>query len=395
MINIIGFIIAIVLIIVVSRKSLWVALHLAAVVIGLFNLAVPKVISVIRGTYADLSIICLALAVGMIPLIGGAMEESGILAGFAENLRIRKNLFLLLTPAMIGMLPVPGGALLSAPLVLRVGKDLAAKKQAAINIWFRHWFLLIYPLGSLLATTKMAGLNLYVVILYLIPAFVLMSLIGGIFWLRGIKGTVQHKGPVQLKKLVIPVTIIVAAPLTHVTLRKFFPQVISELLLMSSVMLSLFLALWLGRIDWTKLKNVARKMRPGKFVLLIMGIFLFLNMFKASPVAKMIATYAFSRTFLLVGAGALLGFLTGRVMIPLSILLPIYDVQFGLETLDSLAFSIMFFSTFIGYIISPVHPCVLVSLEYFGINMKQFMTTLAVPSLLCLTAALAAALVLL
>ena len=65
-------------------------------------------------------------------------------------------------------------------------------------------------------------------------------------------------------------------------------------------------------------------------------MFLFLNIFKASETSRVIADASFSKVFLVVGIGALLGFATGRVQVPISILLPIYLAQFGIDLEEEL-----------------------------------------------------------
>ena len=74
---------------------------------------------------------------------------------------------------------------------------------------------------------------------------------------------------------------------------------------------------------------------------------------------------------------------------PFSILLPVYYSKFGIGTITYIVFAIMFFSIFIGYVISPVHPCVSVSLEFFGTGLKGFFKKLAVSVIISLCFALA------
>jgi Uncharacterized conserved protein len=163
-----GFFVSIAVLLLVSRKNLPLALFSSAIVLGLFTISPPTIGMKIYETLIDPSILLLAVAMGLIPLIGGVMEESGQMDGLVNNLRIGKKSFLGISPALIGMLPVPGGALLSAPLVERVGEGIEPGRKASLNVWFRHILFLIYPISpELIVSIEIAGLDVYDALPYL------------------------------------------------------------------------------------------------------------------------------------------------------------------------------------------------------------------------------------
>ncbi|MDP8315446.1 MAG: DUF401 family protein, partial [Candidatus Celaenobacter antarcticus] len=329
----------------------------------------------------------LGVAVGIIPLIGGVLDKSGLMDGMFNNLRLKRKLFLIFGPAFLGMLPMPGGALLSAPLVLRAGEDISDKQYTAINVWFRHALILIYPLGALLVTSKMANLYLYKALLYLIPGFILMIILGWIFLLKGIRGNLPTQKHLNHKALYTPIGIIIAAPLIHLFLMILFPGILTEIPLIIGVSISLILAMIFGKMKPHDLIQVIKKMKPLKYFLIIIGMFLFLNIFEASNMSEIIAKIAISKTFTIVFIAAFLGFVTGRVQMPFAIVLPIFYSRFGTDAMSYFLFAIMFFSTYMGYIVSPIHPCVSVSLEFFGSSLKDFYKKLFWPTFISLAAA--------
>ena len=379
-----GFFFSLGLLLVIARKNLWLGLVIAAYVLGLFSLSFTQLWEQTYKTLSDPSILLLAFAVGLIPLIGGIMEQGGLMDDLVNNLRLKRRSLMAFSSAFVGLLPMPGGALLSAPLIDRGGKTVSPQNKTAINVWFRHVLLLIYPLGMLLATTAMAKVNLYTVILYLLPGFVLMLILGYVFLLSNIKNEKNIQNPVSLKKLLIPIMVIIVAPLIHFILMSFFKNIIQEIPLVIGVLTSIVLAFYFGKISWKELRPIAVKMKPWNFALIILGMFLFLNIFKASDTSIVIAEASFSKVFLVVGIGALLGFATGRVQVPISILLPIYLAQFGIDAMTPLIFAVMFFATYQGYIVSPVHPCISVSLEYFKTGLKDFYKLTALPAIISL-----------
>ncbi|RKY81621.1 hypothetical protein DRQ11_15220, partial [candidate division KSB1 bacterium] len=112
----IGFLLSLFLLFIISRKSLWAGLVVAAFTLGVFTLPFQHIWQETYATLTDPSILLLSLGVGLIPMIGGTMELSGLMNDLINNLRIGKRLFSAFSPALLGMLPIPGGALLSAPL---------------------------------------------------------------------------------------------------------------------------------------------------------------------------------------------------------------------------------------------------------------------------------------
>ena len=387
-----GFLFSLTLLILIARKSFWFGMLIGALVLGLFNLSIKEIAYVFWGTVSDPSIILLAISVGIIPMIGGIMEESHLIEWLVQNLRIGKKGSLMLSPAIFGMLPMPGGALLSAPMVERTGEGVKSDMKAVINVWFRHLLIFVYPLGALLPSTKMANLNLYREIPYLIPFFFVIFITGYLFMIRGVRGKINYKDKFELKGLLIPLGIIMIAPVIHFSLMNVFK--IGEIALLIGVGVSFTLSFIASKLTVREFPKVVKKMRPWNYTLIIFGMFLFLNIFKSSDMSDVIAEIAFTPAFLIVGIGAFLGFVTGRVQLPVSILLPIFYSKYGEATMTPTTFAIMFFSILMGYMISPIHPCVLVSIEYFKTNFRDFLKSMSYSVIISLVIAAIAAMLL-
>ncbi|MCK4352454.1 DUF401 family protein [candidate division WOR-3 bacterium] len=380
-----GFFASIISLLLISRKSLPLALFSGGIILGLFTLPLREICLNILFTLTDPSIILLSVAMGVIPLIGGTMEESGQIDHLVNNLRIGKKALLALSPALMGMLPIPGGALLSAPIVEKGGTGVKGNMKTAINVWFRHLFVLIYPLSpALIASAKIAGLEVYTVILYVLPGFVFASILGYIFFLRGIKGKIDYPDKFAIKKLLLPLCIILLAPFLDFTLQKMFKFPIKEIATMIAVSSSLFLSWKLSNVK-LNMKKIIVKMKPWNFVLIIIGMFVFLNIFEASNAAELIASLYLPEFVLCIIVGFILGLATGRVQLPASIVLPIYLVTYG--SISLFTFSITYISIFFGYVLSPVHPCVSVSCEYFHIKIKDFLKITTPPVLIIIASA--------
>lgn len=383
----ISFIVAFAVLIFVSRKSLWLGMLLAAFLLGIIHLDFISLLEISYNTIADSSVFLMAIAVGLIPIIGGIVQESGILERMTNSLNINRKLFLIISPAFVGLMPIPGGALLSCPLIKRAGDDISSEQYVAINLWFRHIFIIIYPLGTtLLICAKMADISLYSAVLYLSPVPIIMGVIGYFFLLRKIDGHINDSAKLtpepRYKALGVPLLIFLSAPIIHVLLlwSGLFP--IDEIPLVIALFVSFSLAICFGKVDNKMFIHILKLMKPYRFFLLIITIFLFLNIFIATEVAEMISTLVISENFLIIVLALIITFLTGRVQVGFSVILPVYLAKFG--SLSMLTFTIMYVSVFLGYLISPVHPCLSLSLEYFRTTFLKTMKLLAIPLLLIL-----------
>ncbi len=367
-----GFIVALAALLIISRWSLWIAMFSAALILAFITIPSDP-FTVLAETLVDPSVLLLGLAVTIIPIIGGIMNKSGLMDSLVNNMRIGRKPFLMFSPALVGMLPMPGGALLSAPLIQKGSKDLENVDKVAINVWFRHALYLVYPLStSLIVGAKIAGLDIYTAILYLIPFFLLLLIVGYIFFVRKAGGRMSYKTVFSLTGLLLPMSIILIAPVLDFILLNTWAPELRELSLLIAVLLSLCLALYLGKMTPRKFKFIISDMRPWKYGLIVIGMFVFLNVFVASGAPGAMSALSPSKAMLCVVIGFFLGLTTGRIQLPISIIVPIYLTNFLVAAVEPMAFAITYFSIFLGYLISPVHPCNTVSLEYFNVSIRDF-----------------------
>lgn len=375
----IGFIASLVAILFIARRSLPLALLCGAIILGVFTLPLQMIAILIGQTLVDPSVLLLGLAMGFIPMIGGTMKESGRMDDLVNNLRIGKKGVMALAPAMMGLLPMPGGALLSAPILEKGGVGVRDDLKVAINDWFRHLFVLIYPLSSaLIASAKIVGLNVYNAALYLMPTFFIALILGYVFLLRKVRGRIDYGDHFSLKGLLVPLGIVLVAPVLDFSLKRFLNLPVMELATLTGVASALTVSILVSRrrLD---LRGIARKMKPWNFTLIIIGMFIFLNIFRASNAASLIGSIPLPPLTLCVMTGFVLGVATGRIILPASIILPVYLTY---SMITPVAFAVIYSSIFFGYVISPVHPCVGVSIEYFNVSMKDFLKLLISPTLI-------------
>lgn len=374
-----GFFLAIAALLVISRKNLAIAMFVGAFILGAFTLLPDEVATAFYRAFTDPSTILLALVVGLIPIIGGTLKASGQMDNLVNNMRIGKKAFLAVSPALVGMLPMPGGALLSGPLVEKGGKGVSKDKKAGLNVWFRHVLYLVYPLApSLIVSAKVARLDIYRIIPYLALPLFFSLFLGYFFFLRDVPGKSHYEDKFSLKKLLPPLTVIFVAPVLDFSLKNFVsPEEVATLI---GVTTSLVLAVIIGKVRARNLYRIAKDSKPWNFALMMVGIVAFLNVFTISGIPELIGGVEITPEILCVAIGFLLGFGTGRIITPAGIIIPIFLTKFG--PISPIIFAITYFSIFLGYVLSPVHPCVSLSAEFFEVDIKDFFKVTAPPTLI-------------
>ena len=383
----IGFFLAIILLLVLSRRDLALGMGVATITLAVFTLSLGGFGAALRATFTDPSVCLLALVVGIIPLIGGLLERFGEMDRLVSNLRIGIRPFLILAPSLVGMLPMPGGTLLSAPMIERGAGHEPADLKAAVNVWFRHTLLPVYPLGAaLIASAKVAGFQVYDVIPAMTPVFLLSLLLGYIFLLRRVDGKLAQSGTFSLTGLLIPLSVILIAPLIDLILKHAMALPVAEIGTAVGVLTSLGLAVAICRPSGRELRDVTLKAKPWRFSAIILAMFAFLEVFQASGLPDRIAAMTLPPLVLCVIIGFALGLITGRIQAPMAIVVPIYISTYG--GLSAAAFAVTFYAVFLGFLLTPIHPCVSVSLEYFETSLSSFWWRLAAPAFVGLAAAL-------
>lgn len=371
-----GFAVSLAVILFVAGRNMPVALLSGALVLGLITLPFPVLVERAVATVTDPSILMLALAMGLVPMVGGVLRAGGLVDILVGNLRVKQRWLLPLSAAMMGLLPMPGGALLSAPIVERGGDGVSDELKAAINNWFRHLFILIYPLSpALIASSKIAGIDVYVAMVYLLPGSVLSIVLGYWFYLRQVHGTLVHERLFSARELVLPLAVILSAPVLDFTLKRLFG--LGNLATLIGLTTAFTIGMLVSRAKFD-LVAVTKRARPWNFVILIIGMFLYMNIFMASDTRYLIAALPLPPLLLALVAGFAVGFGTGRVDLSASIIFPIYMA--GAQTVSPPYFALIYVAVFFGYMISPVHPCLVVTGEYFHVPVREIMRRHVLPT---------------
>ncbi|HOZ07725.1 MAG TPA: DUF401 family protein, partial [candidate division Zixibacteria bacterium] len=188
-------------------------------------------------------------------------------------------------------------------------------------------------------------------------------------------GPTRREGRFSWAELALPLAVVLAAPVLDFTLKRAAGLGNLATVIGTVTAFGLSAGLSRERIDLTAL---TRRARPWNFALIIIGMFLYVNVFVASDIRELIAALPLPTLILALAAGFGLGFGTGRVDLSSSIIFPIYLAGAGSVTPS--VFALIYAAVFFGYMISPVHPCLVVTSEYFKVPVRKIMRRHAAPT---------------
>ena len=388
MLNLLGVIIAFIVIIVLIRKkfNFGLSLILGSLIVGVFSLweidpiDIPK--AIIEASFYSFKTdqivtqtIELALLMTLIFILAKLMQETGAITKLIDSLRtfFSKGGTLGVIPAVYGLMPVPGGALFSAPMINEEGDKYHLNKNQKnfLNIWFRHVWFPIYPISSamiLICSEKFSNINIYSLILANVPAFIAIIIIGFILLKKFITNapkqqtnpTKDYSGLMFILPPIVPLVF-------YAVLQLFgFPQIRSFLI---GVVFSIILVYFITNINRRDYIQALKKSLTWKLGVAIFGIMIFREMFEVSGanviIADMIGDLPFPPIWMVALIPLLLGSLTGYNLGAIALSYFLVEPFFSYTGIGIIGLtSIIFMSSFVGYLVSPIHLCNVLSSDY-------------------------------
>ncbi|MBI3600715.1 MAG: DUF401 family protein [Nitrospinae bacterium] len=305
----------------------------------------------------------LGLSLTMIRVLEMILRENNILTGMTEaskSLFRNRKLVIISMPMLIGILPSLGGAYFSAPMVNESTKGLkmSQEEKGFINFWFRHpweYILPLYP-GILLASA-VSGLELRTLILANLPFAVTMLLTGFLSSMREVKGNVEYitVSSQKLYSFIPIISIILLVVVFNVELH------LSLVILITG--LFIFYRYRAGKI--------LKALKYGfalDVILLVLGVMLFKEMMEGTGAVRNLGEFFTSKGIPLMPLLFILpfisGFLTGITVGSVGSTFPLLLHMLHGSPLGAVSFA--FTSAYLGVLLSPVHVCLIITMEYFN-----------------------------
>lgn len=367
-----------------KRVNLGITLNAAALLLALLALNLPEIGNVIYKTTISPLTISLVVATFGIMLLSLLYKETKVIDVLSESLsKIVNNskLIVSMLPAVIGLLPVGGGALMSAPLVEAETEKLGLKedKKTYVNLWFRHTIFPVYPVSQFLILTAMlTGLTVTSLILRQIPVVISMVAVGYLVGLWKTPKTKEEENVKanrgsELKRFGITFSPILATIIAvvilgiDVSIAAFIG--VAVLLMIAKPNFKTFIKPFKNRIIWG-------------ITLAAYGAFLLRNVAEAIGISQIFGSFVTNGnidvllllTVIPAFLGAITGSPSGGIAISVSILT-------GIVSFTPKSASLLYISSYLGYVVAPTHLCLVLTAEYFKCSLGKLYKYL-IPSLI-------------
>ena len=321
------------------------------------------------------------------------MELRGLLVKLAHTLdTIGPKIALHLVPAIIGFVPMPGGALVSATAVKGLASrlHLSAAQSTFINFWFRHlWELAIPVYPAVIAASVVLSVPLSSVVITMLPVIPLYIILGGIESHRILRHVNAE-----------PVQSIPGRQLITELLRASWPVILLIGLVLAGVEAAiafLIAAISLAlqqRVSRQELSNALRYAFGFKTLFLLFSVMLFKGIVEQSGAAGILCadmqSIGMPPALVLLILPALVGFATGLSMafvgITFPLLLPFITTAGG--DIIGPALFLAYVGGGLGYMVSPLHLCLILSAEFFQAKLADIYRLMVPPLLVSVAVAL-------
>lgn len=379
------------------KLKLWACLMAGAVLIGLFFGMGPAALfsTFVRTTFDAKTIEILIILYG-IAVFEYTLRVTGMLNKLIVNLkRVFRDdrLVLGLLPAFLGFLPSPGGALFSAPLVDEASKNLvlSLEEKSFINFWFRHVWETVFPLfPGLILASAMSKIPLSALAWQMSPA-VAVSIITGsaVVFSRKIvcrDGAHAAAEAVRFNPSVLSDLLVNLLPILIVISGALFFKINMILLILIAVTWA-FIQTGTGA---GSLGKILKDTLYSQNLMLIVAIMMFAGILEDSGASRAIPeTFVAMKIplfFIFMALPFVLAVLTGINTAFVGLTFPILASLAGGLTVKSTALA--YIAGMAGVMVSPVHLCLVLTLNYFKAGTLGFYKMLIFPagSLLVLAA---------
>ena len=323
----------------------------------------------------------LILIINMIAFLGFLYSDSGQVMRMIKELRGAvpdRRLVIASIPAIFGLMPMPGGALVSAPMIDDEGDELNVDPvhKTFLNWWFRHIWFTIYPLSlGLILASSISGVSLYRIAMYHIPIFAVQIVCGVIWGIGGIDAVKSEQlstKPLLLVWELMPIILAISL------------NIIFGLPFYLTLPIAIVFLLFQNRdeYDFIDLPHTARKGLSFNLILAAYGIMLFKGIIeRTNGIAPAVTSLQNHVPIFLVvvlvalAIGMFLGHLPSAVGIGVPVLLPL------ISTVSVRTVGVIYLFTFLGYVLSPIHLCIILTVEYFGTDLKAFYSHIWKPTI--------------
>jgi integral membrane protein (TIGR00529 family) len=362
---------------------------IASVVLGLlFSQGSTEIVRAFLTTVVSWETIELALIMIVIQGLENILRNQGLLRKMVDSLTGVISDYRVVMPILagfIGFLPSAGGAMFSAPLVEEVSIDhpVSPERKSFINFYYRHiWecLLPVYPAVVLASRVAEAPINRMLAVLF--PIALLMIIFGTPYLFYKLSPAIakpESSGAGQNRTL---------------KLKEFFASTLPILIILFMVLalkidvlpsLLVVVAGLIIRYRYGKqtITEIAQKAFSLDIIMLVVGVMIFKNMLVKTGVVEslppVLLGFGIPTPLVIFLLPFIVGVLTGMSTAFIAITFPIILGLIDHGELWPIAFA--YASGFAGMMVTPMHLCLALTINFYKAKLGRVLVMLAVPML--------------
>ena len=382
MIESIKLISVIVLIIIMLRLrwDLGLTMFLSSILLNfLFHISLKGLLYNIYFAVTDSTTLQLIGIVVLVYIMSGILKRTKSMEGIVYSLQqivSDYRIILFLVASFLGFIPMPSGAMFSAPLLKEIGEEnqMSPEEIMFSNYWFRHVWEFFWPLIPGVALyISIIGISVRDIVITQFPLTIFALSIGFIWMhltLRKInKNKITHANLNQnlfnFLKHGWPILLVLLLVISV------------KMNLLNSLIVTIILLLITKRVPFKTIQEIIVHDISIKIVFMIIGIMLFKqvlnNTNSLEPISQFLSETGISIWVIIFSIPFLIGFLTGIgvgfVGVSFPIILPLMANN-GSINLSMAMFA--YLAGFAGMMVSPMHLCLALTVEYLKVDVAKF-----------------------
>ncbi len=363
-----------------KKVSPGISLIVGAVLLGLiYPINLNKLLNIFYKSLTLKDTIELMLTLIFIYFLSYLLQGKDVLSKMIKNLDglfPNRKITIFLSSTLIGLLPMPGGALFSAPLVDELTKDIniPSERKAYMNYWFRHVLEGAFPTypGIILAA-KFLNVTIRSALFAHMFIPLVLILVGSFIGFKGVKINNNFKNDgnfFEFLKYFSPILLILILVL-------FF-----NLDIVFSILISILFSIFFLKPSFNEIINFLKKSLTIDNIFLPIGVYFFRNLL-GTGIANDISITLFSLNipfFLILFLMPFISaFVTGLTSMGVAISYPIIlNLFYPNGTLSYALMGIAYSGAVCGILFSPLHLCLIVTINYFKCELSKIYKNLTI-----------------
>lgn len=381
------------------KIKLWISILIGAILSGLiFQMTIKDLFITFYQTLTNTKTLELLFILYAIAILECTLRNGGLLTKIVLNFKKtfkNEKIVLSFLPMLLGFLPSPGGAMFSAPLVEEASKNLKItnEEKSFINFWFRHIWETVFPLfpGLILAAT-ISKIPMNTLIYKMFPALLISVTFGYIIiffknttLISNNKLTIsndlnkENKNKNENKILIFYELIKSILPIIIIITGTLFLKIKLVILIIFAIIWTFFQT----NLPFKNIYKIIVETIRTQNLMLVVTILIFANVLEKSKAALQISQELISINLPFILIITILPFIvavfTGINTAFVGLTFPII-LNFKTNSLTNVIAS-AYIAGVAGVMISPLHLCLILSINYFKADIIKFYKLLFLPAL--------------